>query len=133
MTYSAFCVDGPVHLSISSLNLTTLLFPLLQGFPTIKFFGSDKNKPIDYSGARDASSIVTWAMNQAQKVVKNRLSGGKDSSSSGSERPKEKPKRDSEPGGGKHVVTLTPDNFDALVFGSSEPWMIEFYAPVSIS
>lgn len=103
---------------------------LFQGFPTIKLFGADKKGPIDYTGGRDAASITTWAMSQAQRVVKSRLGGGKESSGS-SDRSREKPRRDSEPGGGKHVVTLTPDNFDETVFGSTEAWMIEFYAPVS--
>jgi protein disulfide-isomerase A6 len=34
----------------------------VQGFPTILLFGSDKENPTPYEGARDASSIVNFAL-----------------------------------------------------------------------
>ena len=34
----------------------------VQGFPTILLFGSDKENPTPYQGARDASSIVNFAL-----------------------------------------------------------------------
>lgn len=37
----------------------------IQGFPTIKVFPSDKKKsPVDYQGARDAASMVSFAISQ---------------------------------------------------------------------
>jgi protein disulfide-isomerase A6 len=110
----------------------------VQGFPTLKLFGENKAEPIEYSGGRDAQAIVNWAMSQAQNAVKARM-GGKSGSSSGSSSsgskggkgggsgPNKAPS--SEPGGGKHVVTLTSDNFEELVLKSKDAWMVEFYAP----
>ena len=37
----------------------------VKGFPTIKLFGEDKASPTDYSGARDANSIVAFAQQAA--------------------------------------------------------------------
>lgn len=31
----------------------------IQGYPTLKFFGEDKNTPIDYNGGRSASDMVS--------------------------------------------------------------------------
>lgn len=80
-----------------------------------------------------------------KSTVKKRLSGGAtdDSSSSGSGREKSKEEQESEKkfqgsgsGGGsaadpgdKEVIVLTDDNFDDLVYGSKDPWLVEFYAP----
>jgi protein disulfide-isomerase A6 len=52
----------------------------IKGFPTIKFFGFDKSKPIDYSGARDDSAIVSYALDKVQSEVNKRKSGGGSSS-----------------------------------------------------
>jgi len=103
----------------------------VQGFPTIKLFGETKSSPIAYEGAREAPAIVNWALGQATSVVKARLSGKKSGGESGSKgsKPKAKPNTDSESGGKKHVITLTPDNFDSLVFSGETPWMVEYYAP----
>jgi protein disulfide-isomerase A6 len=34
----------------------------IKGFPTLKFFGDDKNAPITYESGRDADSIRKWAL-----------------------------------------------------------------------
>lgn len=34
----------------------------IKGFPTLKFFGDDKNSPIAYESGRDADSIRKWAL-----------------------------------------------------------------------
>ena len=113
----------------------------ISGFPTIKLFIEGKSEPISYDGAREAPAIVSWAMGQASSLAKTRLSG-KASSSSGTKGGSSKGSSSGGgskgssggnnnhdgPGGGKHVVELTPDNFDSLVLGSSEPWFVEFYA-----
>ncbi|RLN96413.1 hypothetical protein BBJ28_00020473 [Nothophytophthora sp. Chile5] len=100
----------------------------VEGFPTIKIFGEDKNKPTEYQGERTAKGIVDAAVSAARKVVKSRLSGGakkkKSSSSSNSSGQKKKPSTSS-----SDVVTLTDDTFDDLVLNSGEVWMVEFYAP----
>jgi len=34
----------------------------VKGFPTLKFFGSNKNSPLAYEGARKAEDIVNYAL-----------------------------------------------------------------------
>jgi len=133
-------VDGDTHKSLSSKYG-------IQGFPTIKLFGATPT-PTTYEGAREAGPIVTWAMSQAQSVVKARLSGKKaegGSKGAGSKPPqagsKAPPKKPSESKGsssgkgagggdaGKNSYTLTPENFDELVYSGETPWMVELYAP----
>lgn len=98
----------------------------IKGFPTLKFFGADKKKPLDYSGGRDADSIVNYALKQQEKAVRDRMGGaggasGKTNSSSGSE------KKGS--GSDKDVYVLDESNFDSVVLGSKDIWLVEFYAP----
>ena len=90
----------------------------VQGFPTIKVFGSNKNKPEDYQGARDANGIVQAAQNAAQKIVRERM-GGKSSGSSGG----------GSKGGKDAVIELTESNFKKLVLDSDDMWLVEFFAP----
>jgi len=87
----------------------------VQGFPTIKIFGANKNKPEDFNGDRSASGIVQAAQRVAQKVVQDRL-GGKSSGSGGS-------------GSKDDVVELTEKNFKKLVLQSDDMWLVEFFAP----
>ncbi|GCB80985.1 hypothetical protein scyTo_0023114, partial [Scyliorhinus torazame] len=94
----------------------------VQGFPTIKLFGINKNKPDDYNGARSAQGITDAALNSLRSIVQDRLGGKGGSSSSG--------KKSSGSGSGqKDVIELTDDTFDENVIGSSDIWMVEFYAP----
>ena len=99
----------------------------VKGFPTIKFFGDDKKKPMDYTSGRDADSIRKFALDQTVSQVNKRTKSKKSSSSS-----------DSSSSGGsgsgsartdKDVTVLTDSNFDSVVLGSKDIWMVEFYAP----
>jgi len=85
----------------------------IQGFPTIKVFGANKNKPTDYNGERTARGIVDTAVRTMETVAKARLGGG--SSGSG--------------GGDDDVIELTDANFDKLVMKSDDMWLVEFFAP----
>ncbi len=112
----------------------------VQGFPTIKIFGANKNRPQDYNvssvkkhfgksylkkpfsilqGQRNAQGIVMEASKVAQQIVQDRL-GGKSSSGGGG-------------GGGggskDDVVELTESNFKKLVLDSDDMWLVEFFAP----
>nr|XP_046147112.1 protein disulfide-isomerase A6-like [Oncorhynchus gorbuscha] len=92
----------------------------VRGFPSIKIFGANKNKPDDYQGGRSSQAIVDGALNTLRTLVKDRLSGrsgGSDNS------------RQSGGGSKKNVVELTDDNFDRLVLDSGEVWLVEFFAP----
>uniref|UniRef100_A0A8C2F472 Protein disulfide-isomerase A6 n=1 Tax=Cyprinus carpio TaxID=7962 RepID=A0A8C2F472_CYPCA len=94
----------------------------VRGFPTIKIFGANKQKPEDYQGGRSGQAIVDAALNALRSLVKDRL-GGK---AGGSDYGKQS-------GGGagnkKDVVELTDDNFDRTVLDSDDVWMVEFFAP----
>ena len=54
----------------------------VKGFPTIKIFGGNKNKPEDYQGQRDANGIIQAAQTAAKKLVTERM-GGKSSGGGG--------------------------------------------------
>lgn len=94
----------------------------VKGFPTIKIFGSNKNKPEDYQGARTGEGIVDAALSALRSFVKDRLGGRSSGYDSG---------RQSGGGGGskKDVVELNDDNFDSTVLDSDDVWLVEFFAP----
>lgn len=85
----------------------------VRGFPTIKVFGSNKNKPDDFNGQRTAQSIVDAGLKAAKEKVEAQMGGKKKSSGSGKD----------------DVIELTDDNFDKLVLKSDDIWLVEFYAP----
>ncbi|NP_001080305.1 protein disulfide isomerase family A member 6 S homeolog precursor [Xenopus laevis] len=96
----------------------------VRGFPTIKIFGANKNKPDDYQGGRTADAIIDAALNSLRSFVKDRLGGRSGGSDSG---------RQSYSGGSggskKDVIDLTDDTFDKNVLNSDDVWLVEFYAP----
>lgn len=94
----------------------------VQGFPTIKIFGANKNKPEDYQGGRTANAIVDTALSKAKSMVNARLSGRGGSSGGGSG-------GGSQSGDPKDVVELTDGNFEELVLNSEDMWLVEFFAP----
>ena len=97
----------------------------IRGFPTLKFFASDKSKPIDYNGGRTFNEMFNFAIEQTKKMAMarvNKRAGGSQKSKSSS----------SNSGGnnnGNAVVVLEEGNFEDLVMKSDEPWFVEFYAP----
>ncbi|XP_061742379.1 protein disulfide-isomerase A6-like [Nerophis ophidion] len=94
----------------------------VRGFPTIKVFGANKNKPEDYQGGRSSQAIVDGALNALRTLVKERLSGK--SGGSGYSR------QSGGGGGGKNdVVELTDGNFKSMVLESDDVWLVEFFAP----
>lgn len=96
----------------------------ITGFPTLKWFGFDKKKPIAYESGRDAESIKKWALSQIKTEVNNRADGGKGSSGSSGKSNKSKG-----PATDKDVIVLEDSNFDETVFKSKDIWLVEFYAP----
>jgi len=100
----------------------------VKGFPTIKFFGNDKKKPVDYSGARDADGIRKFSLDKTVSEVNARTKAGK--KSGGSKSSESKSGSGSGSGAGdKDVVVLTDATFNSVVLGSKDIWMVEFYAP----
>ena len=47
----------------------------VQGFPTLKWFGFDKQNPKDYSGERNADGIRQFALQNVKKEVNDRAKG----------------------------------------------------------
>jgi len=93
----------------------------IQGFPTIKIFAGNKNKPTDYNGPRTAAGIVAETLKLATVLANDRMNGKGGSGGSKS-------------GGGKKgnpadVVELTSSIFDKDVLDSKDMWLVEFYAP----
>lgn len=54
----------------------------VRGFPTIKIFGANKNKPDEYNGGRTAKDIADAGLKAASSKVKASLGGGGGSGSS---------------------------------------------------
>jgi len=100
----------------------------IQGFPTIKVFGTDKKSPVDYQGERTADGLINEAMKTVSKIVKDRQKGGA-SGSSGKSKGSEKEAKKEKKSKGSDVVELTEANFNALVLESDDIWMVEFFAP----
>jgi len=96
----------------------------VQGFPTIKVFGSNKAKPTDYQGGRTAKDIVSGALDAAKTVANERLSG----KSSGSSKSKSESGSGSG-SGSSDVVELTDETFESAVLNSNDLWLVEFFAP----
>eukprot|EP00035_Acanthoeca_spectabilis_P024556 m.454365 g.454365 ORF g.454365 m.454365 type:complete len:433 (+) comp20653_c0_seq1:190-1488(+) len=86
----------------------------VQGFPTIKLFGSNKKSPQDYQGQRDVQGLAQAALKLASEVVSDRLGGGGGGGSSG---------------GSSAVVQLTDQSFDKTVLESKDLWAVAFVAP----
>jgi len=45
----------------------------VQGFPTIKWFGADKKKPVDYEGGRSKDDLVADSLRMVEEVAKARM------------------------------------------------------------
>ncbi len=110
----------------------------IQGFPTVKFFGIHKDKPVDYNSARKAESVIDFMFEKARAITNARLGMKKNSSANNNagsqqhqqqqQQQKQKQKA-AEPGNEKDVIELTDDNFDSTVFNDESMWLIAFYAP----
>ncbi|CAI5455386.1 unnamed protein product [Caenorhabditis angaria] len=101
----------------------------VQGFPTLKIFGADKKKPVDFNGQRTAQAITDQILAEVKKAVAARLGGKSKTSSGGSSSGGKRGGSGSGSGSGNEVVELTDANFDELVLNSKDIWLVEFFAP----
>ena len=62
-------LDADAHQQIGSMYG-------VRGFPTIKFFGFNKKKPVDYQGGRSSDEIVRYALQEVTNQVNKRMKGG---------------------------------------------------------
>lgn len=108
----------------------------IQGFPTIKFFGNNKQKPADYNGGRDYNSMLNYAFERARKIANARANySGGSKNNNGQQKQQKQQQRQGKTGGGSSqsgngkVIVLTDSNFASNVYNSKNVWMVEFYAP----
>eukprot|EP01084_Bolivina_argentea_P021372 39703_1 len=109
----------------------------VQGFPTIKVFGHNKNSPTDYRGARDSAAIVQTALDEIRKLVQARSKRKKKNESPEKGNDKKDDKKRNGGGGFKddrfpriadtRIIDLDADNFDKHVMESDAMWLIEAY------
>lgn len=92
----------------------------VRGFPSIKIFGTNKKSPSDYNGPRTSQGFIDAAFKALREKVD--LQSGKKSGGDGG---------DGSGGSGddKDVIELTDSNFEKLVLGGEDMWLVEFYAP----
>ena len=50
----------------------------IEGFPTMLFFGDDKNKVEEYEGDREAAKIIDFLFEKTKKITNNKLEKLKD-------------------------------------------------------
>ena len=50
----------------------------IEGFPTVLFFGDDKNKAEEYEGDREAAKIIDFLFEKTKKITNNKLKKLKD-------------------------------------------------------
>jgi protein disulfide-isomerase A6 len=127
----------------------------IKGFPTLKFFGANKNSPIDFNGGRTANELLNFAFEQAKKVSESRLGGGSSggfnaggnagggagAGSCGGGQQQQQQQQQGNCGGGqqqqggagsgdaKDVFVLTDSNWAETIGQSDDLWLVEFYAP----
>ena len=109
----------------------------IQGFPTVKFFGIHKDKPVDYDKARTADAVINFMFDKARAIANARLNMKKSDQSSGNtntnsnqhQQQQQQQRKAPEAGNEKDVIVLTDDNFDDLIFNDESMWLVAFYAP----
>ena len=101
----------------------------IKGFPTIKLFIGNKDKPVDYGGERTAAAMADFVKREvkAQEAVKGGKGGSKSSSSSSSD--KKSGSSSGSKSSGAKVVEVTESTFQQLVLDSDDLWLVEFFAP----
>ncbi|XP_069744360.1 protein disulfide-isomerase A6-like isoform X2 [Narcine bancroftii] len=92
----------------------------IEEFPTIKFFGVNKNKPEKYYGGRSSAAIANGVLNSIRFTIRERLM--EKSRMCASERQCRQIMN-------KDAFELNDRNFDNQVTRSDEIWIVEFYAP----
>ena len=110
----------------------------IQGFPTVKFFGIHKDKPVVYDKARTADAVINFMFEKARAIANARLNMKKtDQSSSNTntnsnqhqQQQQQQQRKAPEAGNEKDVIVLTDDNFDDMIFNDESMWLVAFYAP----
>ena len=101
----------------------------IQGFPTVKFFGVDKDKPVEYNSARKAESVIDFMLEKAKAIINDRLNMNTKSNNNAGGQQQQQNQKTADSDDGKDVIELTDDNFDSTVFNDANMWLVAFYAP----
>ena len=106
----------------------------IQGFPTVKFFGIHKDKPVDYDKPRTAEAVINFMFEKAKAITNARLNIKKTEqthtyTNNNSNNNQQQQKKAPESGNEKDVIVLTDDNFDDMIFNDESMWLVAFYAP----
>lgn len=101
----------------------------VRGFPTIKWFGTKKDSPKDYESGRTANDIVKFATSKINEITQARLGGKAEDSTANKNKSNTNSSSGNKATSDKDVIVLDDSNFDEVVFGSKDMWLIEFYAP----
>ena len=101
----------------------------IQGFPTVKFFGVDKDKPVEYNSARKAESVIDFMLEKAKAIINDRLNMNTKSNNNAGGQQQQQNQKTADSDDGKDVIELTDDNFDSTVFNDENMWLVAFYAP----
>lgn len=49
----------------------------VEGYPTLKWFGVNKEEPIDFEGGRTSVGIITYAVNKIKEIANERIGNKK--------------------------------------------------------
>ena len=102
----------------------------IRGYPTVKFFGLNKQNPEEYNQARTADAIINFMFDKARSIVNSRLNIKTSNSNSKTNNNHNTNTNNNSNNQQKNdVIELTDDNFDDLIFNDDSMWLVAFYAP----
>lgn len=133
---AASILDGIIHVAAVDMSQHgSLGQPYgIQGYPTFKLFGEDKNKPANYQGQRTAQEFVQFCLTQAKDIITRRANKGQ----GGGQQQGGQQRKAKSGGSGKRasggtsaggVIDLDDSSFQQKVLQSEEAWFVEFYSP----
>ena len=104
----------------------------IAGYPSLKFFGENKQSPIEYDSGRNAKDLSSFVIRMAQLSVNKRL-GIKvdispDPSDPETEKDKDKQQEKIMEINDQDVVVLSDDYFEEEISSSNDIWFVDFYA-----
>ena len=104
----------------------------IRGYPTVKFFGLNKENPEEYNQARTADAIINFMFDKARNIVNSRLNiktSNSNTKTNNAHNTNTNANTNSNNQQKNDVIELTDDNFDDLIFNDDSMWLVAFYAP----
>lgn len=95
----------------------------IKGFPTVLFFGQNKNQPEEYNKGRTAKDVVSYMFDKARDIVDKNL-GEPTKKTTKTNNNKNKVNTDN------NVLVLTDKDFNEVVYkDENSMYAVVFYAP----